>query len=152
MLNPNPVTNQGRRIKFTPERMEQIKNLVERGHKREEIAEIVGVTLGSLQVTCSKFGISLRRLRFDNGVEPNLRQEKPQMMALDIPEIGPPPTNGLKSSFTLTLEYDGRSVLMPLDPAAMTALIMEAEIRGLRVGELLARLIREFVDRKDLPK
>jgi hypothetical protein len=41
----------GRPIKFTPERMEQIKNLVERGMSREEIAETIGVTLGSLQVT-----------------------------------------------------------------------------------------------------
>ena len=53
----------GRPIKFTPERMEQIKNLVERGMSREEIAETIGVTLGSLQVTCSKHGISLRRPR-----------------------------------------------------------------------------------------
>src|SRR5262249_19101140 len=53
----------GRPIKFTPERMEQIKNLVERGIGREEIAETIGVTLGSLQVTCSKHGISLRRPR-----------------------------------------------------------------------------------------
>ena len=30
---------------------------------REEIAETIGVTLGSLQVTCSKHGISLRRPR-----------------------------------------------------------------------------------------
>src|SRR5262249_8092001 len=44
----------GRPIKFTPERLEQIKNLVERGISREEIAETIGVTLGSLQVTCSK--------------------------------------------------------------------------------------------------
>jgi hypothetical protein len=56
----------GRPIKFTPERLEQIKNLVERGMSREEIAETIGVTLGSLQVTCSKHGISLRRPRHVN--------------------------------------------------------------------------------------
>ena len=48
-------------VKFTPERIEQIKNLVERGKRREEIAELIGVTVGSLQVTCSRLGISLRR-------------------------------------------------------------------------------------------
>jgi len=52
----------GRPIKFTPERLEQIRNLVERGKSREEIAELIGVTLGSLQVTCSRLGISLRRV------------------------------------------------------------------------------------------
>ena len=53
----------GRRLKFTPERIEQIRNLVERGKTREEIAEIIDVTVGSLQVTCSRLGISLRRPR-----------------------------------------------------------------------------------------
>jgi hypothetical protein len=58
----------GRQTKFTPERMTQIRNLVERGKSREEIAELVGVTLGTLQVTCSRLGISLRRPKFDTGV------------------------------------------------------------------------------------
>jgi DNA-binding NarL/FixJ family response regulator len=57
-----------RSIKFTPERLQQIKNLVERGKSREEIAEILDVTVGSLQVTCSKMGISLRRPKIINGV------------------------------------------------------------------------------------
>ena len=39
----------GRRIKFTPERLQHIKNLVERGLSREQIAETIGVTLGSLE-------------------------------------------------------------------------------------------------------
>ena len=58
----------GRPIKFTPERLQQIKNLVERGKSREEIAELIGVTVGSLQVTCSRLGISLRRVVFGNGM------------------------------------------------------------------------------------
>ena len=58
----------GRQVKFTPERIEQIKNLVERGKRREEIAELIGVTVGSLQVTCSRLGISLRRPSINNGI------------------------------------------------------------------------------------
>jgi transposase-like protein len=53
----------GRPTKFTPERMRQITNLVERGKSRQGIAEIIGVTTGTLQVTCSKLGISLRQPR-----------------------------------------------------------------------------------------
>src|SRR5262249_46539830 len=49
----------GRKIKFTPERLQQIRNLVERGKSREEIAELIGVTVGSLQDTCSRLGIGL---------------------------------------------------------------------------------------------
>src|SRR5215831_21273970 len=51
----------GRRIKFTPERIQQIRNLVEQGKSREEIAELIGVTIRSLKVTCSRLAISVRR-------------------------------------------------------------------------------------------
>jgi transposase len=66
----------GRPTKFTPERMRQITNLVERGKSREEIAEIIGVTTGTLQVTCSKLGISLRQPRFNTGTG-LLRRRRP---------------------------------------------------------------------------
>ena len=46
---------------FTPASIQQMRTLVERGKRREEIAELIGVTVGSLQVTCSRLGISLRR-------------------------------------------------------------------------------------------
>jgi DNA-binding NarL/FixJ family response regulator len=48
----------GGRIKVTPQRIQQIRNLVERGKSREEIAELIGVTVRSLQVTCSRLEIS----------------------------------------------------------------------------------------------
>jgi hypothetical protein len=60
--------NNGRPTTFTPERIQQIKNLVERGKSRHEIAELLDVPVGSLQVTCSRLGISLRRAFLDNGV------------------------------------------------------------------------------------
>jgi len=63
------TNSRGRQIKFTPERLQQIRNLVERGKSREEIAELVGATVGSLHVTCSRLGISLRRpVVFNNGM------------------------------------------------------------------------------------
>jgi len=63
------LPTRGRKVKFTPERLQQIRNLVERGKSREEIAELIGVTIGSLQVTCSRLGISLRRpVVFNNGM------------------------------------------------------------------------------------
>jgi hypothetical protein len=48
------------RGKFTPEKIKQIKNLAERGASREDIATTIGVTTGSLQIACSRLGISLR--------------------------------------------------------------------------------------------
>jgi hypothetical protein len=51
----------GRRAtKFSPANVQKIKDFVAQGLKREEIAEVLDVTLGSLQVTCSRLGISLR--------------------------------------------------------------------------------------------
>ena len=68
LITAPQVPPRGRPIKFTPERIQQIGNLVERGKSREEIAELIEVTVGSLQVTCSRLGISLRRPRLDNGI------------------------------------------------------------------------------------
>ena len=51
MLQTVELGRRGRQIKFTPERIQKIKNLVERGKRREEIAELIGVTVGSLQVS-----------------------------------------------------------------------------------------------------
>jgi hypothetical protein len=43
-----------RSTKFTPQNIRQIVNLVDRGKGREEIAEIIGVTPGTLAVTVFK--------------------------------------------------------------------------------------------------
>jgi hypothetical protein len=77
-LNPDPASNTDEREvssplttrakKFTAERIRQIINLVERGKSRDEIADILEVTVGSLQVTCSRLGISLKRPKIINGV------------------------------------------------------------------------------------
>src|SRR5437588_10270777 len=63
----SPSLQRGRPLQFTPESIEQISNIVERGKSRNGIAEMIGVTTGTLQVTCSKLGISLRRPTFDLG-------------------------------------------------------------------------------------
>ena len=76
-----PALTRGRQIKFTPERIQQIKNLVERGKSRQEIAELIGVTVGSLQVTCSRFGISLRR----PNLAISLRREEPRFNWVSTP-------------------------------------------------------------------
>jgi hypothetical protein len=60
-------TTRVRQSKFTPEKIQQIINLVERGKSRDEIAELVGVTTGTLQVVCSRLGISLRRRLLEVG-------------------------------------------------------------------------------------
>jgi hypothetical protein len=181
--------NRGRPTKFTPERMRQITNLVERGKTREEIAEIIGVTPGTLQVTCSKLGISLRRPRFDmgtgllplrrspshkvaspnqpsshrasmmtapaNGYQP-AADAKPMEEAADLAtphrEARPEKSNGhALANFAVRMEYKGeeRSTSLPLDEDMIRQLAIEAEFRGMRMGELVAALILA-ITRKDL--
>jgi len=50
-----------RRRKFTARVLAQITQLLEQGASAAEIASTIGCTVGSLRVTCSQLGISLRR-------------------------------------------------------------------------------------------
>jgi hypothetical protein len=72
-----PPTTHPRQTKFTPANIRQIANLLERGKSKDEIAEIIGVTSATLQVTCSKLGISLRRRAGGGAVSP-VRRQRPQ--------------------------------------------------------------------------
>ena len=61
MTSQESATRAGRRAtKFTPANVQKIKDFVVQGLSREEIAKSLDVTVGSLQVTCSRLGISLR--------------------------------------------------------------------------------------------
>jgi hypothetical protein len=178
--------NRGRPTRFTPERMQQVRNLVERGKSREEIAEIIGVTIGSLQVTCSKLGISLRRPTFDTGTgllrRPRSRayqSASPTQSGLLPGNTGsvcatwprsalakiagqtqgaPPVGAGCRESddrptaaFAIRMVYKGQERLtdLPIHEEIMGELAMEAEIRGMGIGELVGALILAVV-KKDL--
>jgi hypothetical protein len=163
-----------RPIKFTPERIQQIKNLVERGKSREDIAELVGVTVGSLAVTCSKLGISLRRRMVNNGVRA-LRPTKASSLARtslieccreapsqpeedatstfknDVAEkeAGTPSQKQAQADkmtsarFAIRMEYKGVKCTaeLALTPDMIEYLVLEAEFRNLRIGELIRDLI-----------
>jgi len=168
----------GRPTKFTPERIQQIKNLVERGKSREDIAELVGVTVGSLAVTCSKLGISLRRRMVNNGVSvlrpikaaslartstlecsreaPSPPEEVvPSTFKYDIAatEAGTPSQEQAQADkmasaqFTIRMEYNGVECTteLALSPDMIEHLALEAEIRNLRIGELIRDLILSTV-------
>jgi hypothetical protein len=171
-----PALQRGRPLKFTPERIEQISNLVERGKSRDEIAEIIGVTTGTLQVTCSKLGISLRRPTFDLGTgllprqqpRPHQNESSKQYSSKSESEgqcakgtrpVSEGPRSGEvmarapedRAVFTFRMDYKGQeqSTDLSLDEEMIGQLAIEAEIRGMRIGELVAALILESV-KKDL--
>jgi len=114
--------------KFTPERIQQIKDLVARGETREQIAAIIGVTVGSLQVTCSRLGISLRRPRVK--LLPPKPAIAPARTACAARDVSP--------AFTLDMKYRGQehSTEMPFTPEVIGQLALEASFRNQEIGEL----------------
>ena len=115
-LGPQLLTSRGRPTKFTLERLQQIRNLVERGESREEIAEILDVTVGSLQVTCSRLGISLRRPKVDNGVR-LLRQLNSISRKKTITMHNPTDHNGSALSQPTEQQSHQNLQLGPAEPA-----------------------------------
>jgi hypothetical protein len=173
------VLTPGRQIKFTPERIQQIRNLVERGKSREEIAELIGTTLGSLQVTCSRLGVSLRRPVFKTGTgllrrgahHPDdgsnslilhLTKEWPEQNSQSAPveqtQTPTPHQEGAKKmnevgsvSFAIRMRYkdEERTTELPLTHDMIRQLAFEAELRNMRIGELIGELMVAML-KKDL--
>jgi hypothetical protein len=183
------VTNEkstpvGPKKKFTPENIRQISNLVEKGKSRDEIAEIIGVTPGTLAVTCSKLGISLRRSHFDSG-RGRLRVASAHLQNSNADEqrrgndylptknheggicqatetTGSTTLGGEKSTpwkakkppvanLTIIVGYKGEERETELTPGhdVLGRLALEAEFRGIKLLELIERIIVGTVE-KDL--
>ena len=180
------VLARGRATKFTPERIQQIKNLVERGKSREEIADLVEVTVASLQVTCSRLGVSLRRPIFNTGTGlrraapgPNgtanhhaddaskgvilqSTKEQPEQNSQSAPveqaQTATPHQDREKrmsevglANFAIRMRYKGeeRATELPLTDDMIRQLAFEAELRDMRIGELIGELMVAML-KKDL--
>jgi len=169
------LQTRGRETKFTPERLQQIRNLVERGKSREEIAELIGATVGSLQVTCSRLGISLRRPIFDTGTGllrrgeprsnngmhnpshsgdvPSQPTEQQQNGAVEQAQGATPHqerarTNGPGvANFAIKMQYRGeeRTTELPLAQDMIRQLAFEAQFRDMSIGELVGELIKAMM-------
>jgi hypothetical protein len=163
---PRPLSRRGRLTKFTPERIEQIKNLLERGKSREEIAELLDVTVGSLQVTCSRLGISLRR-RATFKSQPAAHHEDKRGFGGSFPL--PPITeqhqqgsqlasraqtrtqpraqsealDAIGAHFSIKIRYKGeeRTTELPLTKSMISRLALEAEFRDMRICDLVSELL-----------
>jgi hypothetical protein len=153
--------SRGKATKFTPERIQQITNLVERGKSRDEIADILGVTVGSLQVTCSRLGISLRRPKIDNGVC-LLRKRTPLRETSYHPsdhdgrvplQATEEQSQGNSASFAIRFRYRGmeRTDELPLAPHTMGQLALEAALREVEIGQFLAEIIAAMVNKGLFP-
>jgi hypothetical protein len=156
------TNSRGRQIKFTPERLQQIRNLVERGKSREEIAELIGATVGSLQVTCSRLGISLRRSK-EMGLlrrvplPPISRQpqQNSQSGPVEQPQATTPHEERARAdemglaTFALRMKYRGheRTSELPLTQDMIRQLAFEAQFRNMSIGEVVGELLIAMVKR-----
>jgi hypothetical protein len=116
--------------KFTPERVKQIRDLVARGVSCEEIAALAGVTVGTLKVTCSRLGISLRKPRSRTGLLP-LRATTRVAPSMNT------------ATFSICVRYNGKeqSSELPLTPAMVGQLALEASSRDQKISDLAKDLI-----------
>jgi hypothetical protein len=156
MTQNNPPL--GRRpTKFTADRIELIRNLVERGTSRDEIARLLDVSLGSLQVTCSKLGISLRRSVADNGLR--RREQQHRNGGVRYNPIVRTDTTSRRSDdehirtssdnasepvhFAVTVRYRDveRATDLALTAAMIARMTAEAHFRNMRIHELVGDLI-----------
>jgi len=131
-------TSVGRPSKFTSENVQQIKDLVARGETCEVIAAQIGVTVGTLKVTCSRLGISLRR--------PRVKLLPPRTTTNTPKQAG-----AAAATFTIRMHYKGQAqdTALPLTPNMISQLALEASARDQKIGELAKDLI-EIVAEKGL--
>jgi hypothetical protein len=129
--------------KFTPQAIEKIKECVKQGLGREDIALLLDVTVGSLQVTCSRLGISLRR---PSQHDPSHDQLKTQLPPQSVEQGSP-----LTAKFALTIKRkDGEWALdVPLSEETIGELAIEAAFRGMGIGELIVHVLCEAA-KKDM--
>jgi hypothetical protein len=132
-----PTTNvRGRQKKLTPERIQQIKDFVQSGVSSEAIAAAIGVTVGTLKVSCSRLGISLRRPRV-------------KLLAADRTTERPRTTGSATATFTITMQYNGKAhdTALPLTPEMISQLALEASARDQRIGELAKDILQAVTEK-----
>jgi hypothetical protein len=137
----------GKQRKFTPDNVAKIKSWVAQGVSRDEIANRLEVTVGSLQVTCSRLGVSLRKssLANGNGTIP------PHSMIQRSIERAAEGTHSAQAKFTLLLKAQNREVAFDLSlrPGLIEQLVLHASVRGESVVDLIGKILSQVVQ-KDL--
>jgi hypothetical protein len=149
----------GRRVKFTPEVIENIKKLVAQGINRHEIANRLGVTVGSLQVTCSRLGISLRRISLSNGSHHTLDVRGSTIPApwsvgvahvREQREVSQPGTRAVPVvQFAITMRCHGKQKAsdVPLPSPAIAVLALEATSRDLNMVDLMGQVLMAAINK-----
>jgi hypothetical protein len=155
----------GRRVKFTSQVIGNIKELVAQGINRHEIANRLGVTVGSLQVTCSRLGISLRRIILANGSGHHTVDVRgrtpPTPCSLGIAqvreqkEISQSTARAAPSvKFAITMRRRGQEHAsdVELPSRAIEVLACEAMSRDLEIAELIGQVLAAAINKDMIHK
>ena len=163
LTNASPPSK-GRPVKFTPQAIEKIKDLMGQGASRDEIANLLEVTVGSLQVTCSRLGISLRRNSLRNGSAhraldgrgrsipapgavgiASVREQKTEEVPQTAVDAAPLP------KIAIRMRYRGNEVAtdVPLTSDAISTLALDAMSRDLGIAELVGQILAAAI-KKDM--
>jgi hypothetical protein len=135
----------GRASKFTSQAIEKIKEMVAQGVNREEIAQLLDVTVGSLQVTCSRLGISLRRPRMRYSSYGRLKLQLPDAGSkVELVEKARP-----KGKVAITMQQGDvlRTIDVPLSNKAIGELALLASLREVGLVELIAQILSGAIDK-----
>jgi hypothetical protein len=156
MTNASPSVR-GRRIKFTPQVIEKIKEFVAEGISRDEIANRLGVTVGSLQVTCSRLGISLRRIIFPSCS--GRRTADVRLGSVGIAHLReqkevPRPAVRAAPKFEIMMQCRGKEKAtdIPLPSPAIEALALEAILRDSNIAGLIGQVLVAAINKDMIQK
>ena len=168
MTSSMPIINGSvasrRRTKFTPKNIRLITYLVGQGRRREEIAQALGVTPGTLAVTCSKLKVSLRRPRASPGAATHAigerRRATPKRQGshhhrTEAVQIKAATDADDMRSATLAIQMTSkgatRTMELPIPGEIIGQLAIEAEVRDMKLPELLSKLLISTVERGLFP-
>ena len=136
----------GRRAtKFAPGNLQKIRELVLQGVPRERIAETLGVSVGSLQVTCSRLGISLRnRNAPDETGHP--RRVVPSRAFVSHPQrqaaqMRHTPSAGVKLELILRNGDRQSATEIPMTVYDLAKVGIEASVQGVGMLELISQAV-----------
>ena len=146
-LQKNATPSGRRTTKFTPENIQKIKDWVAEGISREEIAKLIDVTVGSLQVTCSRLGISLRTRQYSNGRgshwegavgRPHLANHPPMIGHMRV-----------DAQFQISFERGGErhATAVPLTARDIAQLALAAAVRNVGMTQLLTEVVTTAIQK-----
>jgi hypothetical protein len=143
--NGTPLVKGRQSRKFTPDNIARIKEWVAQGVRRDEIASRLEVTVGSLQVTCSKLGVSLRTsslAKASGAIQP---------VSVVQRSIGHVPQGDryAGAKFALLIQKHSRQAVfdLPLHHNLIEQLALEASARGQSVAVLIEKILSQVIEK-----